>query len=78
MPLRIRLNETYVTTRLLRGFPQLFHGPLAIIRHVGRRSGKPYETLIWVGLLQESCVVALTYGPVVDWYRNMVSMHVSF
>jgi len=52
-------------------FAKLSLGPFALIRHVGRRSGKPYETVIWAWRLGEGFVIALTYGPEVDWYRNM-------
>jgi deazaflavin-dependent oxidoreductase (nitroreductase family) len=71
LPDRIRIFNKYVTNRLLRRFVNLSHGPFAIIRHIGRRSGKPYETVIWVWPLGEGFVIALTYGPEVDWYRNM-------
>jgi deazaflavin-dependent oxidoreductase (nitroreductase family) len=68
---RIRIFNKHVTNRVLRGFTKFSHGPFAIIRHVGRRSGKPYETVIWVWKMREGFVIALTYGPEVDWYRNM-------
>jgi hypothetical protein len=38
---RIRTFNKYVTNRLLRRFANCSRGPFAIIRHVGRRSGKP-------------------------------------
>jgi deazaflavin-dependent oxidoreductase (nitroreductase family) len=72
-PNRIRIFNKYVTNRILRGFASFSHGPFAIIRHVGRRSGKPYETVIMVWPMGESFVIALTYGPKVDWYRNMLA-----
>jgi deazaflavin-dependent oxidoreductase (nitroreductase family) len=71
LPNRIRFFNKYVTNRLLRVFVKLSLGPFAIVRHVGRRSGKPYETVIWVWPLGEGFVIAQTYGPEVDWYRNM-------
>ena len=71
LPNRIRFFNKYVTNRLLRVFAKLSLGPFALIRHVGRRSGKPYETVIWAWRLGEGFVIALTYGPEVDWYRNM-------
>ena len=71
LPGRIRIFNKYVTNRLLRVFAHLSLGPFAIIRHVGRSSGKPYETVIWVWPLGEGFVIALTYGSKVDWYRNM-------
>ena len=73
LPDRIRIFNKYVTNRLLRVFTNLSHGPFAIIRHVGRRSGKPYETVIMVWPTGEGFVIALTYGPEVDWYRNMLA-----
>lgn len=44
-----------------------------LVRHVGRRSGKPYETVIMVWPLRASFVIALTYGPKVDWYQNLLA-----
>jgi deazaflavin-dependent oxidoreductase (nitroreductase family) len=70
---RVRVFNKYVTNRVLRRFVSCSHGPFAIIRHVGRRSGKPYETVIWVWPTREGFVIALTYGPKVDWYRNMLA-----
>ena len=71
LPKRIRIFNKYVTNRALRGFAGRSHGPFAIIHHVGRRSGKPYDTVLWVWRLGERFVIALTYGPDVDWYRNL-------
>lgn len=71
LPDWVRYFNKYVTNRLLRGFVSLSLGPFAILHHVGRRSGKPYETTIWVWPKGEGFVIALTYGPKVDWYRNM-------
>jgi deazaflavin-dependent oxidoreductase (nitroreductase family) len=71
LPKRLRTFNKYVTNRILRGFAGRSHGPFAIIHHVGRRSGKPYETVIWVWRTREGFVIALTYGSEVDWYRNL-------
>ena len=70
---RIRVFNKYVTNRVLRGLASCSRGPFAIIGHVGRRSGKPYETVIMVWPTREGFVIALTYGPQVDWYRNMLA-----
>ena len=70
---RVRVFNKYVTNRVLRRFANSSHGPFAILSHVGRRSGKPYETVIWVWPTREGFVIALTYGTRVDWYRNMVA-----
>jgi deazaflavin-dependent oxidoreductase (nitroreductase family) len=71
LPDRMRYFNKHVTNRVLRGFTSFSHGPFAIIYHTGRRSGKPYETVIWVWQMREGFVIALTLGQEVDWYRNM-------
>lgn len=48
-------------------------GPFSIIRHVGRRSGKVYETPIIVAPHRGGFVIELTYGPEVDWHKNIVA-----
>jgi deazaflavin-dependent oxidoreductase (nitroreductase family) len=70
---RIRVLNKYVTNRILRGLADLPFGPFAVIRHIGRRSRKPYETVIMVWPTREGFVIALTYGPTVDWYRNILA-----
>ena len=48
-------------------------GPFSIVEHVGRTSGKRYETPIIVAPVPEGFVAELTYGPQVAWYRNAVA-----
>ena len=48
-------------------------GPFCIVQHVGRKSGKRYETPIIAAPVQDGFVIELTYGPDVDWYRNIVA-----
>jgi deazaflavin-dependent oxidoreductase (nitroreductase family) len=70
---RIRVLNKYVTNRVLRGLACLPFGPFAVIHHVGRRSRRQYETVIMVWPTQDGFVIALTYGPTVDWYRNILA-----
>ncbi len=72
-PNRIRYFNKHVTNRILRRFASSSRGPFAVIYHVGRRSGKPYETTIMVWPLGDGFVIALTYGESVDWYRNILA-----
>ena len=45
----------------------------AVVHHVGRRSGKSYETPV-VAVEHEDCfLVALPYGKRTDWLRNVLS-----
>ncbi len=48
-------------------------GPFSLVRHVGRKSGRVYETPIIVARVPEGFVAELTYGEAVDWYRNIVA-----
>jgi deazaflavin-dependent oxidoreductase (nitroreductase family) len=68
---RVRVFNKYVTNRVLRGLAHRHHGPFALVRHVGRRSGEHYETVIMVFPTVDGFVIALTYGPSVDWFRNL-------
>ncbi|MBE3560587.1 MAG: hypothetical protein IMW89_15410 [Ktedonobacteraceae bacterium] len=65
-------NKRFIN-RITRHFVNLSRGPFAVIRHVGRRSGKTYETPIFVFPVEDGFVIALTYGPGVDWYRNVLA-----
>jgi len=48
-------------------------GPFAIVRHVGRSSGRTYETPLVVAAVPGGFVIELTYGPDVDWFRNITA-----
>lgn len=65
----IKHTLNHATLRLAR----TGRGPISIVRHVGRRSGAPYETPIIVARAASGYVAELTYGPQVDWYRNVVA-----
>src|SRR5215470_10896012 len=58
---------------LTRRIARSSSGPFALVRHVGRRSGKQYETPIIVQPVDDSFVFELTYGPEVDWYKNVLA-----
>ncbi|MBV9232041.1 MAG: nitroreductase family deazaflavin-dependent oxidoreductase, partial [Chloroflexi bacterium] len=68
---RMRYVAKHVINRLTIRNAGSAKSPFAILRHVGRRSGKEFETPIMVAPLGEDFVFALTYGPKVDWYRNL-------
>jgi deazaflavin-dependent oxidoreductase (nitroreductase family) len=46
-------------------------GPFSLIRHVGRRSGRTYETPVVLARVPEGFVAELTYGENVNWFRNI-------
>src|SRR4029450_3747726 len=58
-----------LTTRLARSG----HGPFSLVRQVGRKSGRTYETPLILAEVPQGFVAELTYGDKVDWYRNIVA-----
>ena len=48
-------------------------GPFSLVRHVGRKTGRAYETPLLLARLGDHFVAELTYGPTVAWYRNVVA-----
>jgi deazaflavin-dependent oxidoreductase (nitroreductase family) len=45
----------------------------SIIRHVGRRSGRSYETPVRAVRTQDGFAVALPYGTTADWLKNVLA-----
>jgi deazaflavin-dependent oxidoreductase (nitroreductase family) len=68
---RLRTFVKHVVNPVLRNATRAAHGPFALLRHVGRRSGKRYEIPIMVWRVRDGFVIVLTYGPHVDWLRNL-------
>jgi deazaflavin-dependent oxidoreductase (nitroreductase family) len=46
---------------------------MAILEHVGRKSGKPYRTPLIVFGTDDGIAVLLTYGPNRDWLKNVTA-----
>lgn len=68
---RLRVFVKHFVNPVLRNLTRSSRGPFALLRHVGRRSGKTYETPIMVFRLEDGFVIVLTYGRQVDWLRNL-------
>jgi deazaflavin-dependent oxidoreductase (nitroreductase family) len=47
------------------------YGPFSLVRHVGRKSGRTYETPVILAKVPEGFIAELTYGDDVNWYRNI-------
>jgi len=63
----------HTLNHLTRRIARTSHGHFAIVQHVGRRSGKNYETPIIVAPLEDGFVIELTYGYDVDWHKNILA-----
>lgn len=48
-------------------------GPFSIVTHVGRKTGKTFETPIIIQPTVGGFMIELTYGEGVQWYRNVVA-----
>jgi deazaflavin-dependent oxidoreductase (nitroreductase family) len=67
-----RFNRAVTNPRQLRSAGGV--GAYAqVVRHVGRRSGDPYETPVVAEPTVDGFVVALPYGASADWVRNVLA-----
>jgi deazaflavin-dependent oxidoreductase (nitroreductase family) len=67
----IRTLLKHTLNPLTRRLARTRFGPFALIQHVGQRSGKQYETPVILGTAKDGFVAELTYGPNVDWFKNV-------
>jgi hypothetical protein len=67
-----RFNRAVANPRVLRsaGRPG---ASASVIRHVGRISGRSYETPVGPYAVGNYFVIALPYGPSADWVRNVLT-----
>ena len=68
---RLRTFVKRFVNPILRNVAHSSLGPFALLRHVGRRSGKRYEIPIMVWRMKDGFMIVLTYGRNVDWLRNL-------
>ena len=45
----------------------------SVIRHVGRKTGRSYETPVVPFATEDGFVIALPYGPGTDWIKNVLA-----
>jgi len=72
IPQFIATVNKHVTNRFFLLFAKWLP-PFAIVNHRGRRSGRRYRTPILAFPTETGFVFALTYGPDVDWVRNLMA-----
>jgi deazaflavin-dependent oxidoreductase (nitroreductase family) len=66
-----RFNR-YVTNPVQRMWAGWAPG-MAILEHVGRKSGKQYRTPLNVFPTEDGVAIVLTYGPNRDWLKNITA-----
>jgi len=67
-----RFNRTVVNPDQMKtaGQPGAY---ASVIRHVGRKSGTPYETPVQARATDTGFVIPLPYGTTPDWYQNVLA-----
>jgi deazaflavin-dependent oxidoreductase (nitroreductase family) len=71
MPRVMRRVNRAVTNRLMRPIAGVVP-PLAVMHHVGRKSGRAYDTPVLAFPVAEGYVTPLPYGTDTDWCRNLL------
>ena len=72
IPKAIAVFNKYVTNKFVLN-SRKHTPPLAVVNHVGRKSGKKYRTPIMAFEYEQGFVFALTYGRDVDWVKNLIA-----
>ncbi len=67
----LRQIAKHVINPVTKTFAGRSNTPFVLVRHVGRRSGRQYETPIIAIKKAGWFLIELTYGENVDWYRNV-------
>ena len=67
-----RFNRRFMNPKQMKtaGTPGAYAG---VIRHVGRRSGRVYETPVGPFATDDGFVIALPYGASSDWVKNVLA-----
>ena len=65
-----RVNRVF--TNPLLGTIAWLVPPMAVVHHVGRKTGRPYRSPVVAFRSNIGMVIPMTYGRDVDWARNIV------
>lgn len=65
-----RFNRRILNPATLRFSGRRF-SPYATVRHVGRRTGRPYATPVVAKRVEDGFIIPLPYGEDADWARNV-------
>jgi deazaflavin-dependent oxidoreductase (nitroreductase family) len=72
IPKAVARFNAHVTNRVSRPFAGRLPG-FAVVTHVGRRSGRTYQTPVNMFRDGERYVIALTYGADTQWVKNVMA-----
>lgn len=71
LPRSVAVFNKYAANRVLR-YPARFLPAMAMVHHVGRRSGRRYAIPVNIFRDGDDYIVPLTYGSRSDWVRNVI------
>lgn len=71
MPRSMRRVNRAVTNRLMRPIAG-FVPPLAVVHHIGRKSGRAYRTPVLAFPVADGYLTPLPYGTDTDWCLNLL------
>ena len=66
-----QLNKRY-TNRFIEPIVRRF-ADFAVVSHIGRSTGRGYQTPVYAFAADGAAVIALTYGPAADWAQNVLA-----
>lgn len=72
LPRFLRRVNRVVTNPVMGTFAWLVP-PLAVVHHVGRKSGRPYRSPVVAVGTATGFAIPMTYGRDVDWARNLIA-----
>jgi deazaflavin-dependent oxidoreductase (nitroreductase family) len=67
----IRIFNKHILNRITLKFAQKGKGPFSIMNHIGRKSGRIYQTPVLASYVNEIVIIPLSYGENVDWLHNV-------
>jgi deazaflavin-dependent oxidoreductase (nitroreductase family) len=70
IPQTVATFNKHVTNRITGPFAGVLPG-FAVVTHVGRKSGRTYRTPVNMFRRGADYVFVMTYGPDVDWVKNV-------
>ena len=68
----IILNK-YIFNRIFLTLAESGKGPLSVVYHIGRHTGRTYRTPVLASFVDETIIIPLSYGENVDWLRNTLA-----
>ena len=69
----IRIFNKYIFNRITLKIAGTGKSPFSILRHIGRKSGRIYQTPVLASYVGETVIIPLSYGKNVDWLRNVLA-----